>query len=99
MASKDGNHASSLPIPDTDGLIITRGADPGKFTVELDSTNVVKMTIESELALLSLIVPDLNLMIVTTRNEHRLGLMEADTTNRTIVVFKLFKQYLCLEYV
>ena len=53
--------------------------------MELNCANVVKMTCQSEEALLSLVVPNLDLMIVTTTDEKWLSFMKTDAPNRTYI--------------
>ena len=43
MSSQDGNTCPRLPIPDPDCLIIRGRDDPGVFSVEEDSANIVEI--------------------------------------------------------
>jgi len=56
--------------------------------VEHDGTDVVQVTIQSKETSPALVGPDLDLIIITSRNEKRLGVMEIDGSNRAIVLFK-----------
>jgi hypothetical protein len=69
-------------------LVIGRRQDPGKLVVEDNGTDVVQVTIQSKEASPALVGPDLDLVIITSRNEKRLGVMEIDGSNRAIVLFK-----------
>lgn len=60
--------------------------------VEEDGSDVVKMTVEGEETASSLIRPDLNLVIVTARDEERLGLVKVDATNWPIVFLEAIDQ-------
>jgi hypothetical protein len=56
--------------------------------VEEDGSDVVEMAAEGEEAAAGLQRPDLDLVIVTAGNEERLGLVEIDASNGTIVLLK-----------
>jgi hypothetical protein len=56
--------------------------------MEEDGSDVIEMTVKGEKAAPGLIRPDLDLVIVTARDEKRLCLVEVDTTDRTIVLFE-----------
>ena len=59
-------HAGArLPVPDTDRLVIASTDDPWMLVVELDRADVVKVPMESEEAAVRLVVPHLNLVIIT----------------------------------
>ena len=49
----------ALPVPDPDGLVITRGDHPGVFLVELHCPDVVQVPKEGEQTSSELVVPDL----------------------------------------
>ena len=51
--------------------------------VELDSAHVIDVAVEGEHALLGLVAPYFDQMVITTRDEHRLSFMEMDASNRT----------------
>lgn len=60
--------------------------------VEENGSDVVEMAVEGEKASSSLVGPDLDLVIVASRNEERLGLVEVDTSNRSIVFLEAINQ-------
>jgi len=63
-------HAGArLPVPDTDCLVIASTDDPWMLVVELDCADVVKVAMESEEAAVRLVVPHLDLVIVTSGYE------------------------------
>lgn len=66
MACEDGDDTSTLPVPESDCLIITTTQDPWKLCMELDRSDVVQVPGQGEQALLGLIVPDLDFMVITT---------------------------------
>lgn len=83
MASKNRDLATVLPVPDSDGLVVTGGNNPGQVVVELDSANVVNVPVEREHAFLRLVAPNLDQVIVTSGYKHGLGVVEVNATYRT----------------
>ena len=51
--------------------------------MEFNCTDVVQVASEREHALLALVVPDLDLVFVTTTHEHVLRVMEVHSADRT----------------
>ena len=60
--------------------------------VEEDSADIVEMAVQGEETATSLKRPDLDLVVVTTRYEEGLRLVEVDASYRTIVFFKAVDQ-------
>jgi hypothetical protein len=60
--------------------------------VEEDSANVVQMTIQGKEASASLIAPDLNLVIISTRNKEGLCLVKVNSPNWAIMLLKPVNQ-------
>jgi hypothetical protein len=60
--------------------------------MELHSPNVVQVAEESEEATPQFIVPHLNLVVIPSRDEERLRLMEMDAPNRTFMLIKSVNQ-------
>jgi hypothetical protein len=60
--------------------------------MEEDCSNIIQMPIQSKQASASLIRPDLDLVIISTRNEEGLCLVEVDSSNRPIVLLKSINQ-------
>lgn len=56
--------------------------------VEEDRPNVVQMPIEGEETTPSLIRPDLDLVVVPSRNKQRLRLMEVNTSYWPVMLFE-----------
>jgi hypothetical protein len=56
--------------------------------MELHSTNVVQVAEESEEATPQFIVPHLNLVVIPSRDEERLRLMEMDAPNGTFMLIE-----------
>lgn len=54
--------------------------------------DIIQMSIESKEASPGLVRPDLDLVVVASRNEQRLGFMEIDTSDRPIVLFEAVNQ-------
>ena len=81
VTSEDGNALSRLPVPNADRMIVRSGDNPGIFAVKLDRPNVVQVIAQSEQATALLIVPNLDLIVITTRHEQRLIGMESDASN------------------
>lgn len=79
---------SVLPIPYPDGLVVGARDDPRQLVVEEDGADVVEMAIQGEQTPPGLIGPDLDLVIITARDEEGLGLMKVDTPDRAVVLFE-----------
>jgi hypothetical protein len=60
--------------------------------VEEDGPYVVEMPVESEQASSSLIRPDFDFVVVSSRHKQRLRLVEIDPTNRPIVLLESIDQ-------
>lgn len=60
--------------------------------VEEDGSDIVKMAVEGEQAAPGLVGPDLDLVVVTARDEERLGLVEIDTSDGAIVFLEAINQ-------
>jgi hypothetical protein len=56
--------------------------------VEEDSSDIVQMSVECKETSPSLVGPDFDLVVVCTRHKERLGLVEVNATNWSIVLFK-----------
>jgi hypothetical protein len=65
MPSQHSHTGARLPVPDPDSLVITGTYNPWAFVMELHSTNVVKVPMEREEAAVGLVIPYLNLVIIT----------------------------------
>jgi hypothetical protein len=60
------SHASArLPVPDPDRLVIAGTHDPRVLVVELHGTDVVEVASKREQAAVRLVIPHLDLVIVT----------------------------------
>lgn len=66
VTGEDGDARSALPIPDANGLIVGGTEYPRVFMVEEDGADVVEMAVEGKETLTSFVVPDFDLVIVTT---------------------------------
>ena len=62
--------------------------------MELHRAHVIHVPLKSEHALLYLIVPHFDQVVVTTRHKHRLRLVEVYSAHRTIVVLVLVEEAL-----
>jgi hypothetical protein len=83
VTSQDSYNASILPVPYAYGLIIWAWTDPRQILVEFYCPNIIQVSCQSKETLFCLIVPHLNLMIITSTDEEGLSLMKVDTTDRT----------------
>ena len=77
-----------MPVPYPDSLIVGGRDDPWQLVVEENGPNVVQVAIEREEAPPGLVAPHLDLVVVASRDEERLGLVEIDTSNRPVVFFE-----------
>lgn len=60
--------------------------------VELNSTDVIQVSKKGKKASMQLIVPDLDLVIITSRDEERLRFMEMNAADRAIVLVEPVNQ-------
>jgi len=60
--------------------------------VELHSANVIKVPMKCEEAALSLVVPDLNLIIITSGHEERLRGVEVDASDGPVVLVEAVEE-------
>jgi hypothetical protein len=65
MPSEHSHTGARLPVPDPDSLVITGTYNPWVLMMELHSTNVVKVPMKREEAAMCLVIPYLNLVIIT----------------------------------
>lgn len=79
---------TGLPVPYPNSLIIGARQDPWIFVVKEDSPNVVQVPGEGEKALPRFVIPDPDLVVVTSRNEERLRVVEVYSTYWTIMLFE-----------
>lgn len=79
-----------LPIPYPDRLIIRTGQNPRQLVMEKDGAYVVEVAIQREETSPCLIRPNFDLVVIPTRNEQRLCLMEIDPSHWAIVLFEPF---------
>lgn len=95
MTCQNSNLVPILPVPNAHRLVIAGADDPGELHVELHRAYVVHMPLQSEHALLHLVVPELDQMVVASRDKHRLSLVEINASHRPIVVLELVEEALC----
>lgn len=60
--------------------------------VEENSPDVVQVTVQREQAPPGLVRPDLDLVVVTARDEEGLSVVEVDSSDRTVVLFEPINQ-------
>ena len=60
--------------------------------VEMDSPDVVHMAFKNKETFLFLVIPDSDLLIITSRAKERLGLMEVYSSNRPFVLVEFVNQ-------
>lgn len=60
--------------------------------VEENSSDIVQMTVQREQTPPGLVRPDLDLVVVTARDEERLGVVEVDSSDWTVVLFEPINQ-------
>jgi hypothetical protein len=83
VPSKNRDAVSGLPVPNTDGLVIGSRDDPRMLMVEVHSANVIDVPKEVEQATPLLVVPDLDLVIISTGHKEGLGVVECNSSHRT----------------
>lgn len=81
-----------LPVPYPDGLVIRRRQDPWQLMVEEYGPDIVQVAVQREQTSPSLVRPDLDLVVVTARDEEGLGVVEVDSSDRTVVLFEPINQ-------
>ena len=89
MTCQNGNLVPILPVPNAHRLVIAGADDPGELHVELHRAYVVHMPLQSEHALLHLIVPHFDQVVITSRYKHWLRLVEVYSAHWAIVIFVL----------
>ena len=71
MPCDDIDAGSTLIVPNPDCLVITAGKNPWKFVMEEDSSNIINVTCQYEVASFLLVVPDSDITIITSRDKER----------------------------
>lgn len=79
---------SVLPIPNPDGLVVGTRDNPRKFMMKENCANIIQMSIQGKKTSASLIGPDLDLIIVSPRNEEGLCLVKVYSANRPIMLLE-----------
>lgn len=92
VACQTANLGTVLPVPDSDGLVIRRGKNPREVVVEEHGSDEVQVSGQSEEALTGVQGPDLDGVVVTTRDEDWLSRVEVDATDRSLVALETVKQ-------
>ena len=77
-----------MPVPYPNGLVVGTGDDPWQLMVEENGSHIIQMSVQSEKTAPRLIRPYFDLVVVASRDEERLGLVEIDTSNRPVVFFE-----------
>ena len=83
---------SILPIPDPYGLVIRAGQYPWQFMVKEDCAYIVQVAIEGKETSPALVRPDLDFVIIPTRDEEGLSFVEVNASNRTVVLLEAIDQ-------
>ena len=83
VSSENGEGTPILPVPYSHCLVVTGRNNPRQFRMELNCSYIVQVTLQSEHALLDFVVPHLDKVVVASRHEHRLGIVEADSSDRS----------------
>jgi hypothetical protein len=84
--------SSVLPIPYPDGLVIGARQNPWQLMMKEDSPNIVQMSCQGKQTPLRVVIPNFDLIIVTTGYEHRLSLVKVDTANGAIMFLESINQ-------
>lgn len=79
---------SVLPVPNPNGLVVGTRDNPRKLMMKEDCANIIQMSIQGKKTSASLIGPDLDLVIVSPRNEEGLCLVKVYSSNRAIVLLE-----------
>lgn len=72
VARHGAEKGAVLPVPYPDSLVVTRTDDPGKFVVEEDGADIVEMPVQREQTSACLVRPNLDLVIVASRDKKGL---------------------------
>lgn len=92
VPGQHANASATLPVPDSDGLIVRSAEDPGILLMEHSGPDVIEMTQQGEDASTLLVVPNLDLVIVAPGNEQRLLIVETYATYRSVVLVEFVEQ-------
>lgn len=82
VTSESHKALARLPIPNPDHLVIRGRENPRSLSVELNSTDVVEMAKEGEHTASALVVPHLDLVVISTTHEQGLSVVEANASDR-----------------
>lgn len=91
VSSQNTKTRSLVEVPQSESLIIRRTQNPWelrRIRMELNRSDVVQVTQKSEKTSPQFVVPNLNLVVVTARNNQRLVRMKVNSTYWAFVLFK-----------
>mmetsp|Transcript_11249 Transcript_11249/g.32344 ORF Transcript_11249/g.32344 Transcript_11249/m.32344 type:complete len:424 (-) Transcript_11249:228-1499(-) len=91
VSRQDAEACATLEVPQPQGLIIGRTEDPwelGRVGMELDGADVIQVAQQCEEAASELVIPDLDLVVITSGHDERLLQVEIHTAHGTIVLLE-----------
>merc|ERR1719348_2118318 len=89
VAREYGDAVPALPVPDAHSLVVRGGEDPGVLVVEEGGADVVQVAQQGEDAPALLVVPHLDLVVVTPAHEQRLLLVKVNPSHGPVMLVKL----------
>lgn len=72
VARHGAQQGAVLPVPYPNRLVVTSADNPGELVVEKDGADIIQMPIQREQTPAGLVRPDLDLVVITTRDEEGL---------------------------
>lgn len=89
VSRQDRETSATGIVPETERLIVRRGEQPGKLSgMELYSANVIQMAEQRKEAAAQLVVPDLDLVVVSAGHQQWFGTVEVDAADGAVVLLK-----------
>lgn len=92
VAGEHGDAGARLPVPDADRLVVGAAQDPRVLVMELGRAHIVQVAEQGEDATTLLVIPHLDLEIVSAGNEQGLLAVEGDAPHWSIVFIELLQE-------
>jgi hypothetical protein len=92
VTGEDADAGATLPVPDSDGLVVRCRNNPGVLVMEHGSSDVVKMAEQSENATFLFVIPDFDFVVVTPGDEQGLLVVETNPSDGSVVFVEFLEQ-------